>query len=511
MGTVLQRKLAIFVITVGALLRLRQLLAIRSLWCDETMLAMNLYAKSFQELMFSPLDFDQLAPVGYLVLGKLSVILFGPNELGFRMPAFIFGVCSLPLAYLLGRSAFKSAWSALCFTSLIALSPILVYYSNEVKPYELDAFFALLNLYAYQCYCADKLRPWALWAIGAASLLFSFPACFVLAAIGALEFLRNIRQGKRQPAIHAAVISSCWLITFAAIYAVFIRGSHNSDYMQDYWQSGFMPHAPGQAIPWLGESLLGLSHLSLFQDRPNGLKSSLDWFNWSNLTALTLIAIGLACGFRSKQRPLVAIALAAAIMIGASAVELYPFRNRMLLGLTPLVYLALTSGLDYCLCAPRKTLRWVGIAYSSALLGLLALSAAWTAIRPTQHQDIKAVMAYIQAHAEPGDQIAVSRWSYLTYFYYSPVYELSNPPDIKVRSYPEAKQFMAEQAPSGRIWFLFSVRPGQGARFIDELTSKDAQQLARQDAQGASCFLLEFSPSASHAANRPPSPAIPNL
>src|ERR1044071_4971260 len=74
---------AAMLILAGAFLRLRQYLTGRSLWADEAMLALNIVGRKFVG-MFQPLDYDQGAPIGFLLVEKLFNALLGKHELALR-------------------------------------------------------------------------------------------------------------------------------------------------------------------------------------------------------------------------------------------------------------------------------------------------------------------------------------------------------------------------------------------------------------------------------------------
>jgi hypothetical protein len=81
-------------ISIGIVLRLIQYMINRSLWLDESFLALNIINRSFEQL-FMPLDYGQVAPVGFLMVERLNVQLFGNNEYSLRLLPLIAGICSL--------------------------------------------------------------------------------------------------------------------------------------------------------------------------------------------------------------------------------------------------------------------------------------------------------------------------------------------------------------------------------------------------------------------------------
>ena len=86
------------VAVIGVGLRVRALFANRSLWLDEAMLALNICGRSFAGLL-APLDYDQGAPIGFLMLERLAVVVFGPTELALRLVPFFASIAALALAF----------------------------------------------------------------------------------------------------------------------------------------------------------------------------------------------------------------------------------------------------------------------------------------------------------------------------------------------------------------------------------------------------------------------------
>src|SRR5688572_9007696 len=120
---------AALLILFGAMLRLRQYLTGRSLWADEAMLALNIVGRDFSG-MFQPLDYDQGAPVGFLLVEKLFNLILGKHELALRLFPLLVGLLSLWLFYLLLQRLTSGAGLLLAL-ALFAFNPRLVYYSSE--------------------------------------------------------------------------------------------------------------------------------------------------------------------------------------------------------------------------------------------------------------------------------------------------------------------------------------------------------------------------------------------
>lgn len=124
------------ILLAGFILRIRQYLTGRSLWVDEAMLALNIVDRSWVGLL-KPLDYDQGAPIGFLLVEKIFNLLLSRNEFALRLFPLLVGLASLWMFYLLLRH-FTSGPGLLITLALFALNPRLIYYSSEVKQYIVD-------------------------------------------------------------------------------------------------------------------------------------------------------------------------------------------------------------------------------------------------------------------------------------------------------------------------------------------------------------------------------------
>lgn len=169
---------AVYAIGIG--LRLYFYLMNRPLWHDESMLALNIINRSIPEL-FQPLDYDQGAPVGFLILQNCLVNLFGSTEYVMRLIPLLAGLASMPLFHYLVRKL-TSKPVALIALFLFAVSPQILYYSSELKQYSSDILITtLITLYGHRL----LMRPnssggiYSFTALGAVSAWFSHPSLFV--------------------------------------------------------------------------------------------------------------------------------------------------------------------------------------------------------------------------------------------------------------------------------------------------------------------------------------------
>jgi hypothetical protein len=107
----------------------------------------------------------------------------GWSEILLRLPSLVFGLLLLFAAPILGRRIAGDA-SGLLFTALIAISPILIFYSRNFRPYEEVAVSCFVMLMAADRWNTTRNRLWAaLFVLSAsAAVWFHLYATVVVAA-----------------------------------------------------------------------------------------------------------------------------------------------------------------------------------------------------------------------------------------------------------------------------------------------------------------------------------------
>ena len=131
----------VIVTIIGLVLRL--ILSNQSFWLDEG--ASIMAARVPLPQLFEYLKADFHPPLYYLFL-KLWLPLTGNTEWLIRLPDILLGSASIYLVFLLGKTLFgKTSMLPLVMAILLALNPFHIYYTQELRMYNLATFSVLLS------------------------------------------------------------------------------------------------------------------------------------------------------------------------------------------------------------------------------------------------------------------------------------------------------------------------------------------------------------------------------
>src|SRR5262249_47340031 len=129
---------------VGALARVAAYAQHRSLWYDEAALALNVVQRGFIALL-QPLGFLQAAPPLFLWVERLAILPLGASEWSLRAVPLVAGILTPPLMWRVARGKLPPL-AAIEAVALVAVSPSLVRYAAEAKPYAVGAVVTLVLL-----------------------------------------------------------------------------------------------------------------------------------------------------------------------------------------------------------------------------------------------------------------------------------------------------------------------------------------------------------------------------
>ncbi len=132
---------------IGLILRVIRL-NFQPLWWDE---GYSVWFATHSLPQMAALTARDIHPPLYYALLHLWIALWGPGPIALRSLSVLFGVLTIPVAYLVGREL-AGPRAGLWAAALFALSPIHIYYSQEVRMYGLVAGLSLGAMY-----CAARI------------------------------------------------------------------------------------------------------------------------------------------------------------------------------------------------------------------------------------------------------------------------------------------------------------------------------------------------------------------
>ncbi len=490
-----KKNIALVIILFGIILRLRQYIANRSLWLDEAMLALNIVSRSFVELT-QPLSYNQGAPLGFLFVQKTVVQVFGNRDYILRLFPLMAGIAALLLFYEVANSYVNGA-GVLVALGLFAVSSPLVYYASEVKQYSSDAMISLLLLLV-ACRGLEanvSARYFIVLSLaGAVSLWMSHPALFILVGIGLSLALDRLIKRDWPRLAWLGVAFLVWLASFAILYFVSLRSLTRNAALIGYWQGSFVPMPPWRDLMWFPTAFF-----TMFGSPIGAYSVSIGSF-------LLLIVFVIGCFsflFGNWQKALILVIPFPATLL-ASGLEAYPFGERLLLFIVPLVFLLVAEGLRRVYLALRKLGPRAASSIYLALAFLLLVEPTGLALKnlwqPYMGEHIKPVISYVTQHKQSADFIYVYYGASSAFRYYAPQYGLGNEDytaGVSSRDEPgQYNQDLDKLNSRGRVWFLFSHNcfwcpVNEEAYFLAQL-DKRGTKIDEFVAPGASAYLYNL-------------------
>ncbi|TDN39421.1 hypothetical protein A8B98_19465 [Hymenobacter sp. UV11] len=456
------------VLALGVLLRLFHFLYNRSFFTDELFLNVNLLEKDFWELATTPLRYEQKAPIGYLWTARLCALLFGPREPALRLLSLLSGLVALGGFVPVARY-FVRGWGVVVAVGVLALGSPAIYHAVEAKQYSTELCATVLALLLYLRYHNrpgwPALLAWGL--LGSLLLLFSFSVIFVLAGIGLVLAAHAAWQRRWLRLVQYAIPGGMWVLTFGVIYLLFVSKFLSSGWLPDFFRVRYDAypdlHHPVAAAKWLvhkGYQIL---------DRPLGLLLSSDnhllKLGW---VSLPVLGIGVVFLLKEHRQWLALLLLPVALALLAAAAGQYPFHERFLLFLAPLLLLVLGYGVQV---VERRVSSSVAV---GTLVTLLLLPPATNSTRQALNPDLfynrsysRQLLLHVNAHWQPGDVVYVYWNMQPAYEYYKKAYKLkfdavaahhaknqsSSQADYLRHLQPDFVAFAGKR----RLWFIYDT------------------------------------------------------
>lgn len=175
---------------------------------DEIVTASRVLRKDFWHAM-DAVGFSESAPPLYYALAWIWTQLTGTGEFGLRSLSAVAGVATVPVAYLLG-TALRGRRTGIAAAALVAVNPMLVWYSQEARGYALLTLLtAVAALYFVRALDHGRRRDLTAW--GAFSALAFATHYFALFPI-VLEALWLLRWRGREAVVGLRIVAIVGLL-----------------------------------------------------------------------------------------------------------------------------------------------------------------------------------------------------------------------------------------------------------------------------------------------------------
>ncbi len=332
----------------------------------------------------------------YTIAMRPWINLTGTSPFALRFNSLLFGLLAVPLTYVLGRRMLN-ATSGLVGATLVALSPHLVWYSQEAKMYSVILALALLALYALRrALDGDGGRWWAAMIIATTLALYNHVLAALLIPLQVVLALVWWPRLQRQ-----------WRGALTSLACLTLP---------------YLPLLVWQARNWL----LPVGRATLFTNRRFDVMLEATFNGWGGafltddrwaealLAALSALALyGLAWAWLNNQRQREILALLAWILLPLAGIWLIStrqpiFTNRYMVWAAPAFYLLAAAGFAGLVGGDGPRSGRGSTLLAGALL-TLALAGDGRALHHQATQaikpDFRAAAAYLHQRYQPDDLI----------------------------------------------------------------------------------------------------------
>ena len=459
-------KISWIIIIFAIIIRLIQYISNRSLWADEAVLALNIVNRSYSELT-QPLDYDQVAPIGFLWIEKFLVNLLGNNEYALRLFPLIVGIISLFIFAIIARRYLDNLGRVIAILLFSTLSSI-VYYSTEVKQYSTDILISLLLCYLLAPYGRKKLTSYPIIIKSILVVIFlwlSHPAIFILAAMVLVELVNVILKKNTDQLKQKTIIYASGLLSFTILYFGFLNQANDNQNLLNSWGDAF-PNHPLNII-WYFDAFgkffykpLGFEYYKIF-----GFVINLD------AIAIALFILGCFAYFQKNKIIFCILLFPLLTTFAGAALQLYPFRSRVVLFLAPFFIIAIAEGINWIFT--RKFHYIITIFLACLIILTIAypvVESSTSYVKPQQKEEIKEVINYIQQREQPQDVLYIYQRGIYQFLYYAKKYgyqpgdyilgvedlDIYDGSKFSEAEFQRYKNDLDKLRGNSRVWLLFS-------------------------------------------------------
>jgi len=392
-------------IFIGVYFAYEQFIFNKNLWNDEAALALNIINRSFRELL-QPLDYSQVAPIGFLYLEKLAVLISKENEYLIRVVPFIAYLLSIVMAYFVSFRLTDNKILSLFAATLVANNNTLSWYSSEVKQYSLDILMTYILVYLTISKSFFKTKYTIFYGVvGSIIIWFSNASIVILAASALYLTIKEIYKKQNYKIVYIFIL---WGASFIVYYLLFIHNHPSTPFMREYWKFSFLP---------IDGSLAEIIHfLSIKLNRTLMEATRADVNIYLLYFVYFVYFFGVVYAILIKNYKIVYfVFMPLLIHISISALKLYPFDTRLVLYLLSLLVIFYAFSLYSIYLSLSKVIK---IPKILLLIPLSLLTIDLKSHIPHGVINIKEPMKIVLEKIKPTDELYLYNMAQLVYRYY---------------------------------------------------------------------------------------------
>lgn len=329
----------------------------------------------------------------YFFLLRGWVAVTGTSEYAMRFLSLACGVLCVPLVYTLGHRLFDCP-TGLFAALLVAISPYLTWYSQEVKMYTLVSALALLAIYGLRR--AVEGGGWRWWAVQIIATSLAFYTHILAALLIPVQVLLYSAwwPRARKQWVGALVSLACLILPYLPL------ALWQASQVLRVRETGFYPYKLGEMVQIL---LNGWSLGILSQGQPWGTVLISALAAWGLVSFLFLSPVGRKQGEGSSRFALVCWLAIPLLAVWFVSLRQPLFTDRYLIWTAPAFYLLIALGLA-SLWRFGNWGRWVVVLPLSIILAISYANQWQQAIEPIK-SNFRAAAAYVTERYAPGELI----------------------------------------------------------------------------------------------------------
>lgn len=401
----------------------------RPFWLDECFLALNIVGKSNY---FTLLSYNQASPPIFMYLSKLMYYIPIKAEFSLRIIPLLSFLASLAVFFALINKVLENNISKFAALSIFAFEYRVLYYAEEFKQYSTEMFIFLLIITSYFYIDIKNLKTKykVLYGLFLGFLLWcSNAAAVAIAAIGIVYLIKIIK--KECSIKDYLIIFLPSLISIIGYYFVMYDTIHHEG-LHSFWQDAFI-------------SSNYFNFLKLMN------RNAKYFFSGNYVVSAFIVMSGLLkCLFRNKFFVTIPIA----ILVLLSILKIYPFTDRLILFIFPLIAIAIAELCDF----NKNIINWISLAIIAlfVIIPNFAYSFESICFKKYYHEDIVTPLKYAKDLMKNNEKLIIDNNNLGSFNYYNLAYKFEPANVINVSG--DIDEFMREikKLPKGRYYYVYS-------------------------------------------------------